>query len=367
VPEPIAQQILAELNSLVPPTASTSTQPPPGIDQAVIDQVSCQVQTGGPAPGTQVQSATQTSTTVQLIDLSSGSQPTSVDQTEQQTWQLQIGCLLYCTETQQVQQAQQAITTIHVLVGQPGSPTSSTTGAAGTVSQVIWQLQIGCIAWCYDATQVQDATSETTVIVITPVPPTSGPPAQTPPPTQTPPPAATTGDPPRPPADAPPAPAPVEAPAGPAPADAPAATASTPATVGPAVTATLLLRSTARAGVAVLERRPIAPAVAAPATVRSEVLVSTVSLPASGSAPFRGSHASPAPGAFRARAGRPSSTRPPRDPRAAPGAAPARTALLAAVAAQPDSTPTLLFIAFGLAAALALWAFRGGRPTRPGR
>ena len=130
-PEPLAQQILGELSSLVPPDGSTSVPPPAGTElQSVVDQVTCQLQTGGQtAPGTDVQTASQTSTTVQLIDpsASTGSQtpaPSAVDQTEQQTWQLQIGCLFYCTDTQQLQQAQQTITTVQVLVEPPGSPTS---------------------------------------------------------------------------------------------------------------------------------------------------------------------------------------------------------------------------------------------------
>ena len=40
--------------------------------------------------------------------------PQSVTETEQQTWQLQIGCVFYCVDTQQVQQAQQSITIINV-------------------------------------------------------------------------------------------------------------------------------------------------------------------------------------------------------------------------------------------------------------
>ena len=178
---------------------STSAQPPTGTEfQSVVDQVTCQLQTGGQtASGTDVETASQTSTTVQLIDpsASTGSQtpaPSAVDQTEQQTWQLQIGCLFYCTDTQQLQQAQQTITTVQVLVEPPGSPTSSTTGAATVTGQVIWQVQIGCLAWCYDATQVQDATSQTTVTVITVVQPVSDPPASTPPT------ATTTGPPPTP-------------------------------------------------------------------------------------------------------------------------------------------------------------------------
>jgi len=346
-PQPVAQQILAELSSLMPPTASTGPQPSPGIDQAVIDQISCQLQTGGPAPGTEVQTATQTSTTLQLIAPSSGSQPTSVNQTNQQTWQLQIGCLFYCTDTEQVQQAQQAITTIQILVGEPGSTattsttfTTSTTGADAATSQLIWQLQIGCIAWCYDATQVQSASSQTTVTVITLVPPASPPPAP-PPPAPLPP--DTTDNPPLAPAI-------------------PASTASPPTTATPAATATPLLFSAPPAGVAILgaqpfapgqRRRPVAGAVV-PATGRSEVIVSTVLRPASRSERFR-SHS-----VLVARPGRPLSAHPHRDLRALGATESLSTASIEAVPARPGSIPSILYLALGLVAATALWAFGRG-------
>jgi hypothetical protein len=360
LPAPVAQQIIAELSSLVPPAGSTNTQPSAGLGQTVIDQASCQVQTGGPAPGTQAQAATQTSTTIQLIDLSGGAQPTPNDDTEQQAWQLQIGCLFYCTDTRQVQQAQQAITAIQVLVGQPGSSTSSTastssaTGATGVASQVIWQLQIGCIAWCYDATQVQDGTSQTTVIVITPTPPG-------PAPAPAPPPAETNDD-----------PAP-----GPTPADAPAAAASAPATVAPPAPTTTSSPSTGssslptvssslaavRAGVAVLDRRTMALAAPGLGPVSSQVLVSTVALPATSSeAPLGAPHVlvdHPA----RPSSVRPSSAHPRRSLRAPAGAVPGWAAPIEAVAAEPGPALPILIAIFGFVAAVGLWALHRALPV----
>ena len=331
-PQPVAEQILAALSSLVPLT-STGPQTVPGVDQTVIDQVSCQVQTGEPAPGSEAQTATQTSTTVQLIYSSSGSQPTSVGETDQQTWQLQIGCLFYCTDTQQIQQAQQTIATIQVVVGPPGSSTLPTTGAAGAVSQVIWQLQIGCIAWCYDATQVQDATSQTTVTVIVPVPPAAPSPPSPPP---SPPPADTTGDLP------------------PAPTDPAAGTPSTPTPLAQATATTALLSTTARVGIAILDRRPPKIGVVAPGPVRSEFSVSTVVVPASRVEQLR------PPRGVLAHAGRPSPAQPHRDPGALGGGESISNASLGAVSAQPGSIPLILFVALALAVATALWEFGSG-------
>ena len=334
-PEPLAQQILGELSSLVPPDGSTSVPPPAGTElQSVVDQVTCQLQTGGPtASGTDVQTASQTSTTVQLIDpsASTGSQtpaPSAVDQTEQQTWQLQIGCLFYCTDTQQIQQAQQTITTVQVLVEPPGSPTSTTTGAGTVTGQVIWQVQLGCLAWCYDATQVQDATSQTTVTVITVVQPAPDPPASTPP-------AATTTGPPPPPAPAAAQPAAAIAPSAPA-------TPTSPASSG---SITMLTRPIARAGIAVVDFRPGTARVPAPAPSVSRVAIPAASAPSPS-----------APRVFVWRGIRRSSAHPHARRRSGSEGGYADAADLAAVASQPASTPPILLVALGLLAAGVLLA-----------
>ncbi len=337
-PESLAQQILGELSSLVPPDGSTSVPPPAGTElESVVDQVSCQLQTGGPtASGTDVQTASQTSTTVQLIDpsASTGSQapaPSAVDQTEQQTWQLQIGCLFYCTDTQQLQQAQQTITTVQVLVEPPGSPISSTAGAGTVTGQLIWQVQIGCLAWCYDATQVQDATSQTTVTVMTVVQPVADPPASTPPA------APTTGPP----------PTPAPAAAQPAAAVTPSAPA-TPASPAPSGTTASLIRSIARAGIAVVDRRPGTADVPAPAPSVARVAI-----------PAAGAPSPSAPRAFVWREMRRSSPRPHAPRRSVSERSSAGAAYLAAIASRPASAPSILLVALGFFAAAVLLALGG--------
>ncbi len=337
-PEPLAQQILGELSSLVPPAGSTSVPPPAGTElQSVVDQVTCQLQTGGQtASGTDVQTASQTSTTVQLIDPSAsiGSQtpaPSAVDQTDQQTWQLQIGCLFYCTGTQQLQQAQQTITTVQVLVEPPGSPTSSTTGTGTVTGQDIWQVQIGCLAWCYDATQVQDATSQTTVTVITVGQPVSDPPASTPP-------AATTTGPPPTPAAAAAQPAAASAPSAPATPTSPASSGST----------TSLMRSIARAGIAVVDRRPGTAGVLAPAPSVARVAI-----------PAAGARSPSAPHVFVWREIRRSSPRPHAPRRSGSEGSSADAAYLAEIARRPASTPSILLVALGFLAAAVPLALGG--------
>jgi hypothetical protein len=162
--EGLTQLVLSQLGSLLPPSSSSPVQVVPGANQSVVNQTSCQTQLGG-TDITQVQSATQTNATVQIVlNSAPSSVPAPADQTQQQTWQLQIGCLFYCVDSQQVQQAQQSTTTIQVVAGPPGS---------ASVQQTVWQVQIGCLAWCWNSTQVQQASSQSTITVLT-TPPTDG-------------------------------------------------------------------------------------------------------------------------------------------------------------------------------------------------
>jgi hypothetical protein len=178
----LAQQILSDFNSLQAACGSSATQPAPASFESVVDQVACQVQAAETA-ATQTQTASQSAAAVQVTDAAP-----PVAQTQQGTWQLQIGCIFYCVDTQQLQQAQQSITIINVQTGPSSSP-----GAVDVTDQVIWQLQVGCIAWCYDATQVQVVLGQSTEIVDESPPPPSPPPpapaASPPPPTPAPDPA----------------------------------------------------------------------------------------------------------------------------------------------------------------------------------
>jgi hypothetical protein len=189
--------VLSELNGLVPPSGSGPAQPTPAIDQSVVEQIICQVQNAG-SSGAQAQTASQTSTAVQVVEVGapSGSgdsgtvgpqspAPQAVAQTQQQTWQLQIGCLFYCTDSQQVQQAHQSSTTTQIFVVAPGAPDAPSGAAVASVTQTIWQLQVGCLAWCWDSTQLQAASSQSTTVVLTIVP-TEHPPTPEPAPTPAP-------------------------------------------------------------------------------------------------------------------------------------------------------------------------------------
>ena len=178
-PALIAQAVEQVLASLLPPEVA-GQRPAPASEQSTVNQTSYQLQQGQGANGAQAQVVTQGGLTAQSVDLpaalaaslgpalgSTGSAPTAVSQTSQRIWQVQIGCIIFCSRTQQLQQAQQSSTTIEVV--DPASAPVDQTAASlvNSVSQVVWQLQVGCVFWCYDATEQQTASSGSVLEVIT--------------------------------------------------------------------------------------------------------------------------------------------------------------------------------------------------------
>ena len=189
--------LLGELGELFPPTPT----PTSAIDANVIDQTTTQFEDGrgleggqgivvgqaGPggqtAPVLQSQSATQTAATVQILPpslsseldatgLSDFSPGETLNQTDQGIWQLQIGCVFDCFQTQQDQQAEQANNSIQVVLPVPGSA-APTASAANNATAIIWQFQIGCLFWCYDAAELQTAASYENSVVLVGSPPAS--------------------------------------------------------------------------------------------------------------------------------------------------------------------------------------------------
>jgi hypothetical protein len=214
---PATQLVLSGLSLLTPPPDSTSLPSWSDVEQSIVDQFSYQVQEGDPPAGQQTQIAIQTSVTVQVAPVATtvpappqqapavATGPEGASRARQQTWQLQIGCLFYCVGTQQVQTATQSTTTVVILAGSTSSSNPPTAGTVVVSQQTIWQLQIGCLAWCWDSTQSQQASTQAT-IPVGPGPPAEGPgpppapvvlpgpaaaPAPTPAPTPTPPPTST--------------------------------------------------------------------------------------------------------------------------------------------------------------------------------
>jgi hypothetical protein len=153
------------LSGLVPGSPSSGAG---AGQQSTVDQTSYQWQDGGLA---QTQIATQTSTSIQVADVASAlisglesalradgsTVPVATASTSQEIRQLQIGCLIFCTATQQTQVAQQSSLTLQALPAATSAVSQTTSAVLSATTQLIWQLQIGCVFWCYDATQSQVA------------------------------------------------------------------------------------------------------------------------------------------------------------------------------------------------------------------
>jgi hypothetical protein len=167
--EALLHQIAASLPGL---------SPTPAVDQNAVEQISFELQSQADGSLAQTQSVSQASTTTQEYDASSsaligdlesalsGPQAASyeaVNQTEQGIWQLQIGCLMFCEETEQYQQAEQSNTTLQTVASRPDANSSTPATLANTAAQLIWQAQIGCLMWCVDAHQQQSAAAENTL------------------------------------------------------------------------------------------------------------------------------------------------------------------------------------------------------------
>jgi hypothetical protein len=75
--------------------------------------------------------------------------------TVQAVWQVQQGCTRYCYGTSQIQAAFQTAATVQVAVAvaPPGGAASATNQAK--VVQVVVQVQLGCLAYCFGSSQVQ--------------------------------------------------------------------------------------------------------------------------------------------------------------------------------------------------------------------
>jgi hypothetical protein len=174
-------QLLAAVGSQTLPG-----QPPiaPGA-QSGVQQTSQQTQQGG---SDQFQSASQLSTAaLNLVSQAVVETVQAVNQTTQTIVQVQIGCLFYCTDTHQTQQASQSNTAVQVVAQGVADATAPVATAVNIVNQFVWQLQIGCLAWCSDTSQEQLASQSNGVVVIPgpaasqdPSPPPPGDPAPAP-------------------------------------------------------------------------------------------------------------------------------------------------------------------------------------------
>ena len=84
----------------------------------------------------------------------------NTSQTWQAIFQVQQGCQSHCQGTSQSQTAGQTAETIqnaNAIGGGTGSPSNATALNQSTTGQFIWQVQLGCVAFCYGTSQSQTA------------------------------------------------------------------------------------------------------------------------------------------------------------------------------------------------------------------
>ncbi|HEX3689120.1 MAG TPA: hypothetical protein VHV28_05460 [Solirubrobacteraceae bacterium] len=166
-------QVEALLNELQVPNSPTATGGPAAAQHAT-QQTATQSENG---VGDQSQAAGQSTNTTQVVvttagEPGDGGTAAAVNQTAQGIVQLQVGCIFYCSGTEQTQQAQQSNATVQS-VDAPGA------GAVNTVSRVLWQVQVGCLEWCYDAVESQSASGTDASVVGVAAPPVATPPVAT--------------------------------------------------------------------------------------------------------------------------------------------------------------------------------------------
>jgi hypothetical protein len=154
---PLLEHILRELAA-----GLARLGPRSAVDTDTVEQISHQSQTGAGEASAQSQGVAQVSDDAQLQGAAeaAGAQVGEiVNQTTQGIWQLQIGCLIFCRETTQYQSAEQYNRTTQTAVPATAGAGNVDVAAANVTTQLIWQAQIGCLYWCYDATQQQVASA----------------------------------------------------------------------------------------------------------------------------------------------------------------------------------------------------------------
>jgi hypothetical protein len=78
----------------------------------------------------------------------------------QAVWQVQQGCRTYCYGTSQSQQSVQSSETSQSATAvSEGDSTAEARNEATTI-QFVWQMQIGCVAFCFQTSQSQDAAQD---------------------------------------------------------------------------------------------------------------------------------------------------------------------------------------------------------------
>jgi hypothetical protein len=124
-----------------PPAGSPDGDPPPG--DAPADQAPAQP---APAPGGNHSAAYNESRVIQAV------------------WQVQQGCRSHCHGTSQTQRSEQVSNTTQratAISGESdGGGSSAQARNESSTIQFVWQMQIGCVAFCFHTSQSQEASQQ---------------------------------------------------------------------------------------------------------------------------------------------------------------------------------------------------------------
>jgi hypothetical protein len=144
-----------------PPTAdSPSTDPPPAQSpqgQPLGDQA-----TPGPPTGGQDGDTSAGASPAQPAPPTGGNHSAASNQSRviQAVWQVQQGCRSHCHGTSQTQRSVQVSDTTQratAIAGESDGGSSAQARNESSTIQFVWQMQIGCVAFCFHTSQSQEA------------------------------------------------------------------------------------------------------------------------------------------------------------------------------------------------------------------
>jgi hypothetical protein len=143
-----------------PPAQSPPVQPPPASQPAAgppaVDGPD------GPAP-VQPGSPPGGSSDHEPDGQGNHSAAENVSRVIQAVWQVQQGCRTHCYGTSQTQRSVQASETTQsatAISGESGGGSSAQARNESSTIQFVWQMQIGCVAFCFHTSQSQEASQQ---------------------------------------------------------------------------------------------------------------------------------------------------------------------------------------------------------------
>lgn len=157
--EPVAEEPAEPIDPPAPPAEEEvpATDDSPEVPEVEVPAEQPPVTPTEPAPPAEVEPA-------EPAPVEPPPSASATAHNQSQTWQaifqVQQGCQSHCQGTSQSQSAAQTAETIQnatAIGGGTGSPSNATALNQSTTGQFIWQVQLGCLAYCYGTSQSQTA------------------------------------------------------------------------------------------------------------------------------------------------------------------------------------------------------------------